>query len=415
MERQTSKGRETPEAEAARLRSERDEERKLREEATGLSAGPKNIQQKLDQQLWRHGPDEEAAQGLPGQWWQSRARSGDGADDDTGDRSMQVNRLRTMARVRAAFRDPETGEAPVWARDFPRMVVVGDGNTGKSTVLNRFAGFDFSAVSDGVCTRRPIRLELRAASVSNHKRIKDEGLDAICTVSDYRGDCIHGKLFEGSDENPRVFDMPGDAEAVRREVERLASAADLGARAASDADYTTDELVIRYEAPGMIHFDLVDLPGIDNDHPMTQKLVKHYINANSLDNTFMLIFQAATRGSTSMKYSICVDLIKKVAEQCRQQGHDDWLTSHCLGTLTMYDRELQEKKGMQPEAYDKKYAQQLWDWLNCTDHTEKTLKFDWVTTLVRVDSFRCVQSRARANVFANCFSLSSESEQRRTD
>ena len=63
-------------------------------------------------------------------------------------------------------------EPPVWLRDFPRLVVVGDGNTGKSTVLNRFAEFDFSAVSDGVCTRRPIKLELRATSVENHERIK---------------------------------------------------------------------------------------------------------------------------------------------------------------------------------------------------------------------------------------------------
>ncbi len=55
-------------------------------------------------------------------------------------------------------------------------------------MLNRFAEFDFSAVSDGVCTKRPIRLQLRAASVLNHKLIKAEGLDGVCTITDYVGE-----------------------------------------------------------------------------------------------------------------------------------------------------------------------------------------------------------------------------------
>ena len=288
-----------------------------------------------------------------------------------------------MARIRAAFKEPGM-EPPVWLRDFPRLVVVGDGNTGKSTVLNRFAEFDFSAVSDGVCTRRPIKLELRATSIENHERIKKEGLEAIVTVKDYRdGDSTHGALASPE----AVFVLPAQADDVRREVERLASAAD---RASADSMYTTDELVVRYEAPGMIHFDLVDLPGIDNDHPMTEGLVRNYINADTLDNTFMLIFQASPRGDTAMKYSICVKLIKEVQVAARQDpAHTEaWLKSHCMGTLTMYDRHLQENSPDPPATYNAKYADLLADWIR-DEHPgpdgqpSRSVghQFDWVTSL----------------------------------
>lgn len=353
----------------------------------GRPKGSQNIQERLTQSKWKgEMKDEEVVHGQGGQWWRA-----DPTADDHGDRSDQVNKLRSMARVRAAFAEPGQ-KPPVWMRDFPRLVVVGDGNTGKSTVLNRFAEFDFTAVSDGVCTRRPIKLELRDASVANHERIrsKQRPLEAICTVFDYRGgDSLTGKLTEEQEfEFPKIDPtLPGGScpirTALRKKVELLASAQDSGAMAAGDAEYTTDELVIRYESPGMIHFDLVDLPGIDNDHPMTESLMRQYINAETLDHTFMLVFQAATRGSTAMKYSICVKLIKDVAEQCQQLGQLDWLQSHCLGTLTMFDRVLLENSPDSSDVYDNKYAKQLADWINCTDHTSQTLKFDWVTSLVR--------------------------------
>ena len=362
-----------------------------------------NIQQRLTQSKWKDEmKDEDVAHGGGGQWWRP-----DPTSADHGDRSEQVNRLRAMALVRAAFSEPGQ-KPPKWFMDFPRLVVVGDGNTGKSTVLNRFAEFDFSAVSDGVCTRRPIKLELRDASLANHERIRNEHrpLEAICTVFDYRGgDSQTGTLTEEQEYLFPKMDptIPASScpirTALRQKVERLASAMDTGAQAAGDDAYTTDELVIRYESPGMIHFDLVDLPGIDNDHPMTEALMKQYINAESLDHTFMLIFQAATRGSTAMKYSICVKLIKDVAAECAKQGKTDWLTSHCLGTLTMFDRVLQENSPDAPEVYDTKYAQQLADWINCTDHTEQTLKFDWVTSLVRPEP-RC-SSVSRVTLGAN--------------
>ena len=336
-----------------------------------------NIQERLHRAEWHH--DEDVFCGA-GQWWQQQAGP-DGALQPAGegDRSEQVNRLRTMARVRAAFRNPDTGAAPEWARDFPRMIVVGDGNTGKSTVLNRFAGFNFSAVSDGVCTRRPIRLELRAPSARNHRRIKNAGLDAICTITELR------EQVDEPRHEPRRFELrEGNSDEVRREVERLASAKD----PAHGADpYTKDELVIRYEAPGMIHFDLVDLPGIDNSFNQTTELVQEYIRPNRLDNTFILIFQAATRGSTAMRYSVSVNLIKACVKECAHLGRSDWLganSSHCLGALTMYDMVLAPNPDKPASQYDSEAAEKLAGWLNKIDHTHDTLKHDWVTVLVRM-------------------------------
>jgi hypothetical protein len=51
-----------------------------------------------------------------------------------------------------------------------------------------------------------------------------------------------------------------------------------------------------------IFFDLIDLPGIDNTSPVTHELVEKYVNEQTLDRTFVLMFQAADRGDTRMQY-----------------------------------------------------------------------------------------------------------------
>ena len=77
---------------------------------------------------------------------------------------------------------------------WPQLVVLGDGNTGKSSVLCRFAQFDFSAISDGVCTRRPVRLQLRPMSTKNRERIYDPSVrpdghfSSFAVISSYQAD-----------------------------------------------------------------------------------------------------------------------------------------------------------------------------------------------------------------------------------
>ena len=242
-----------------------------------------NIKERLVLNEWKkHG----LADGMSEAWW------GTGESDD---RSVEVNRLRTLARVRAAWPD---GTFAKW----PQLVVMGDGNTGKSTVLNRFAQFNFSPVLDGICTRRPVRLELRPMSNKNRPAFASKGLDAMVHLHDMADGFEADYEFRAShrfglDEYPDDPDgQPGepDENQLRYDVQKRASKEPPEVRSAAqlrqlvlrgqltasekhDGQYQMEELIIRYEAPGMIHFDLVDLPGLDTGSSMPDQLLEHYI------------------------------------------------------------------------------------------------------------------------------------------
>ena len=98
---------------------------------------------------------------------------------------------------------------------YPQLVVLGDGNTGKSTVLNRFAEFAFSAVTDGVCTRRPVRLQLRPVMAKNRARMQAEGLLAICTMVDTEDQSEQEYTF-------RTAHREEDEDLLRRAVQSMA-------------------------------------------------------------------------------------------------------------------------------------------------------------------------------------------------
>jgi hypothetical protein len=192
----------------------------------------------------------------------------------------QTTRLRTAARVLKC--------AGAGADVYPQLIAFGDGNTGKSTVLNRFAEFPFSPVTDGVCTRRPVHLKLRPVSASNRGAVRDQKLHAVCMLHD---------IADGSTVRIgiRAAHRDEDEMKLRTEVEARASAK------GKENIYMMEELEITIEADQMVYFDLIDLPGMENDsHNMTRKLAKKYINPERLENTFVLFFNGYERGGTKM-------------------------------------------------------------------------------------------------------------------
>ena len=211
----------------------------------GADQGAWNIKQRLDD-----GAEWKAFENPPSNWWQT-------------DMAAKVNRLRAAARIRESLPDETRKDIPDL---YPQLVVLGDGNTGKSTVLNRFAEFAFSAISDGVCTRRPVRLRLRPVQATNRARMQQEKLLAICKMED----------TEDSYEQPfdfRTAHREADEDALRRAVETRASKAAVqdGTAAAFDDQYLMSELIITIEADQMIYFDLLDLPGLDKCLTETEK------------------------------------------------------------------------------------------------------------------------------------------------
>lgn len=248
-------------------------------EAAGGGGGGPNIKERLAAGEWKR----KESDGWDN-WWQEVAMA------------EQVNRLRSAARIRDLFggtrADP--GEIPDL---YPQLVVLGDGNTGKSTVLNRFAEFTFSAVTDGVCTRRPVRLQLRPVAAQNRERMQTENLLAICTMFDEEDQ--YGEQF-----TLRQAHREEDEGRLRVAVESRASAkvAQDGTAASFDRQYIRKELIVTIEANQMIYFDLLDLPGLDNASQMPKQMVKDYINRDTLPRTFVLIFAQHKQGDTQLMH-----------------------------------------------------------------------------------------------------------------
>ena len=218
--------------------------------------------------------------------------------------------------------------------------MVGDVSSGKSTVLNRFAQIDFSAADEDLCTRRPIRLRLRPLSSGNRERFMQDQLEAICSVEDRETSEQINIDFKTSDNGvgrQRLKEIVGER-IGRAEYSSLSTPQEW-----HDSKYMEEELIITVESDEMIHFDLIDLPGIENDSPYTTKLIKKCINKATYRHTFVMMFRGADRGDTKMQTSLCLSVIKSLQKEIMDaagkgdEGIKQWVQQHCLGVLTKLD------------------------------------------------------------------------------
>ena len=261
---------------APREEMNRKYQQQLLQQSAHVDQGKMNIKQRLDD-----GREWKAFETPTSNWWQT-------------DMASQVNRLRAAARIRGSLPDDTRKEIPGL---YPQLVVLGEGNTGKSTVLNRFAEFAFSAISDGTCTRRPVRLQLRPVQADNRARMQDENLLAICKMVDEQDQVEEEFKFRREHREEDEGALRG---AVESRASRQGALKKDAKQAAYNLQYIEEELVITIEADQMIYFDMIDLPGLHNWSPMPKKMVKKYINSSSLSRTFVLIFSKHEQGDTQL-------------------------------------------------------------------------------------------------------------------
>jgi GTPase SAR1 family protein len=321
---------------------------------------PGNIKDRLDGGEWNQPAVLEQFTRSHSSWWQT-------------DMAEQVNRLRAAARIRDSLPDSTQQEIPDL---YPQLVVLGDGNSGKSTVLNRFAEFTFTPVSDGVCTRRPVRLELRPVQARNRERMQREQLLAMGTLVDKADG--HKESFE-----LRKSHREEDEGKLRKAVESRASKKVEQANTAKkfDMQYIEEELVIRIEAEGMIYFDLLDLPGIDNLSTKPTKMANTYINEGTLTRTFVLIFSAHKKGDTAMMHALCFAILKTLSDEVGDDVYEEFITNRCLGVLTKVDKELESNSDKGPAAYNEEVVEKLRHSLACTETPDHMHKWPWVAVL----------------------------------
>lgn len=186
---------------------------------------------------------------------------GDNATESLGERLVPlVNRLQDAVSLAGPEVEEEAG------LELPQIAVIGAQSSGKSSVLESLVGRDFLPRGTGVCTRRPLVLQLVG-------------------------------MREGSEEWAEFLHRPGeifkDFGKVRQEI---SNANPSGDRAVSE-----EQLRLRIHSPKVLTMTLVDLPGLarvavgDQPPDIEQKLRSLIMRYASQQTCVLLAVSPATQ------------------------------------------------------------------------------------------------------------------------
>ncbi|KAF7555967.1 hypothetical protein G7046_g6426 [Stylonectria norvegica] len=132
--------------------------------------------------------------------------------------------------------------------DLPQIAVVGSQSSGKSSVLENIVGRDFLPRGTGICTRRPLVLQLINRPAESNGVVEDEvaqGTDKAANADEW-GEFLHipGQKF---------FDFHKIREEIARETE---------AKVGRNAGISPAPINLRIYSPNVLTLTLVDLPGL---------------------------------------------------------------------------------------------------------------------------------------------------------
>ena len=126
--------------------------------------------------------------------------------------------------------------------DLPQIVVVGSQSAGKSSVLESIVGKEFLPRGDGLCTRRPLILQLY-----HTQTVQPENKN--------------GNLLRSQPEWAEFLHLPNkkfyDFEEVKREIVQ-----DTERVSGGNKGITKTPIRLRVYSPNVLTLTLVDLPGI---------------------------------------------------------------------------------------------------------------------------------------------------------
>ncbi|KAI6779058.1 Dynamin-related protein-like protein [Emericellopsis cladophorae] len=200
--------------------------------------------------------------------------------------------------------------------DLPQIVVVGSQSAGKSSVLENIVGRDFLPRGSGICTRRPLILQLVNVA-------EDE--DAPDPASDPFKSPLAARRSEWAEfhhiPNRRFTDFSD----VKREIENETSRV-----AGNNKGINRQPINLKVYSPHVLNLTLVDLPGLTKvpigDQPsdiekQTRTLISEYI---AKPNSIILAVSPAN-----------VDLVN--SEALKLARHVDPLGRRTIGVLTKID------------------------------------------------------------------------------
>lgn len=133
--------------------------------------------------------------------------------------------------------------------DLPQIVVVGSQSSGKSSVLENIVGRDFLPRGSGICTRRPLVLQL----INRPPQAQENGVKADLSNSTDKA--------ANQDEWGEFLHIPGqkfyDFNKIRDEISR-----ETEAKVGKNAGISPAPINLRVYSPNVLTLTLVDLPGL---------------------------------------------------------------------------------------------------------------------------------------------------------
>ncbi|KAF9767856.1 hypothetical protein IL306_014926 [Fusarium sp. DS 682] len=200
--------------------------------------------------------------------------------------------------------------------DLPQIVVVGSQSAGKSSVLENIVGRDFLPRGAGICTRRPLILQL--INVTEDENAPDPANDPYRSP----GAARRSEWAEFHHIPNRRFNDFGD---VKREIENETSRV-----AGNNKGINRQPINLKIYSPHVLNLTLVDLPGLTKvpigDQPtdiekQTRNLISEYI---AKPNSIILAVSPAN-----------VDIVN--SEALKLARHVDPLGRRTIGVLTKVD------------------------------------------------------------------------------
>lgn len=178
----------------------------------------------------------------------------------------------------------------------PYVVVVGNTSVGKSTLLRRLSRFPFFPSGGGICTRMPIRVEIRKPSaneITNTARMSVHSFDATTN-----------KYLEDPKESIEI-DLKDAIRTVKKKMEELSTQAVWSSNECPKEEtivITDLELRIRVVSENFPVLNLIDLPGIVRGQgdarrklaETTEKLFERYRGFGGDESLFLCVVPATS-------------------------------------------------------------------------------------------------------------------------
>lgn len=202
----------------------------------------------------------------------------------------------------------------------PQLVVVGDQNTGKSSVLEALSRFPFQ-VHNEICTRFPIKLILRRSHEEvTHLRIEP---------ATWRSESDQQRLRDFSEH---LSNLDGFPDKMRKVTEELG-----GSLSHESKEIFDDTLVVESSGPHFSQLDLVDFPGLfqvatnvqgESSMQKADELVERHVKSK---RTLVLLIVSAR---VDFHTQSCQKTIQNLSVQ------DSGLPLRVIGVMTNPDRAI---------------------------------------------------------------------------